>query len=69
MLVWIKLSLVTENRRLTRILSASIRTARAKGLLHPNDKLPFVRISPEIESRPRLHPHLRSELTHGAAIL
>jgi len=29
---------VTENRELARILSASIRTARAKGLQRPTDK-------------------------------
>ena len=32
--VW---SLVTENRELARILSASARTAQAKGLQRPND--------------------------------
>ena len=31
-------SLVTENRELARILSASIKTAQAKGLQRPNDK-------------------------------
>ena len=31
-------SLVTENHELARILSASIKTAQAKGLLWPNGK-------------------------------
>jgi hypothetical protein len=31
-------SFITENRELARILSASIKTAKAKGLQRPNDK-------------------------------
>jgi hypothetical protein len=32
------MSLLTENRELARIFSASIKTAQAKGLQRPNDK-------------------------------